>query len=242
MKTAKEAIQSLLSRLGVQLRKIPSKAQIYFRRKSDVQWLLEMNIQTVLDIGANTGQFVESIYDLLPAANIYSFEPLPECFEELTSKFSGNSQFKAFNFALGNETSETIIYRNDYSPSSSLLPMADLHKESYPFTKNETPTRVKIERLDNVRELIDVKLPMLVKVDVQGFEDQVIEGGVQTFKEASVVIIEMSIEELYKGQVLFDGIYQRLKDLGFSYHGNYSQSYCKDSNRILHIDGIFIRH
>jgi FkbM family methyltransferase len=242
MKAAKKTIQLMLHSLGIQLHKIPNKEQVYSYRKSVIQWLVEMNIQTVLDIGANTGQFVESIYDLLPNANIYSFEPLPECYEELTSKFSDNPQFKAFNFALGNANSETTIYRNDYSPSSSLLPMADLHKESYPFTKNETPTCVKIQRLDNTRELIDIKLPMLIKVDVQGFEDQVIEGGIQTFSEASVIIIEMSMEELYKGQVLFDGIYQRLKNLGFLYHGNYSQSYCKDSNRILHVDGIFIRH
>jgi hypothetical protein len=51
--------------------------------KLDTPWFKSFGIDTVLDIGANTGQFTKTILALLPNANIYSFEPLPDCFEQL---------------------------------------------------------------------------------------------------------------------------------------------------------------
>ena len=171
--------------------------------KRRLQWLININFRTILDIGANTGQFASTISAMMPTAMLYSFEPLPDCYESLVANFKNSPNFKAFNLALGNEEGRITINRNEFTPSSSLLPMADLHIETYPFTQKSCSQEVKIVRLDDLATQLDINEPLLIKLDVQGYEDKVIEGGQNTFSKAKALIIEMSIEELYIKQKLF---------------------------------------
>jgi FkbM family methyltransferase len=206
------------------------------------QWLIEKNIKTILDIGANTGQFSEFAFRLFPEAKIYAFEPIPKCYHDLLSNFANNPNFQAFQVALGNEKGKAKMNVNEFSLASSLLDLADLLKTSYPYAASiENTEEVEIDCLDEIAEEIEIVEPLLIKVDVQGFEDRVIAGGEQTFNRASVILIEMSIEKLYEDQVLFDELYQKLKNLGFEYKGNYAQHHSKINNQILYVDGIFTK-
>lgn len=234
-KIIKTLIQNSLGLFGVELQRIP-KAQ-----KQQQQWLVDMQIKSVLDIGANTGQFAQSICEIFPDAMIYSFEPLPDCYEALVRHFAGKPQFKAFNVALGNETGSIKMNRNEFSLSSSLLPLAELHKQNFPFAQKEVIQEVNIARLDDFAGSLELREPILIKLDVQGFEGSVIDGGISVFKQASIILIELSIEELYEGQLLFDDIYQKLKYLGFQYRGNYAQAQSPIDGRILYVDGIFTK-
>jgi FkbM family methyltransferase len=239
----KDLVKKVLHLFRLEVHKIPTSEQIKRLTKAEMKqlwWLRDLQIKTVLDIGANTGQFAQGICELLPGAMIYSFEPLPDCYEELVTDFADIPQFKGFNLALGNETGKIKINHNEFSPSSSLLPMAELHKETFTFAQKEVVQEVSIARLDDVAGSLELREPILIKVDVQGFEDRVIDGGIGVFKQASVIIIELSIEQLYEGQLLFDAIYQTLKDLGFQYRGNYAQAHNADG-RILYVDGIFTK-
>jgi len=238
----KSAIQNCLRPLGIQLQRIPTKEKVAEIERRKTLWLRKMEIKTILDIGANSGQFAKRIHEIFPEAKLYSFEPIRDCYEDLVNNFEGVQQFHAFNLALGNETGEVEMHRSEYSPSSSLRPMAELHKTSFPFTKNEISETIKVVKLDNVASQIEIKTPLLIKIDVQGFEDKVIEGGRETFSKADIVITELSVEELYEGQKLFDGIYNMLKGLGFKYRGNYEQLHHPDDGRVLQMDGIFIRN
>lgn len=248
----KQPIQKILALGGVKLVRLPSKAQIKKMEESRQQsrqqaenqtrWLTDLHIKTIFDIGANTGQFAHAIARIFPEARIYSFEPLAECYEELIQSFHNNPNFTGFNLALSNEIGETQIYRNQYSPSSSLLPMAELHKNIFPHTYHETVESVRVTRLDDVAKELDIREPILVKIDVQGFEDKVISGGINLINRAKLLIIEMSIEPLYHNQPLFNDIYQTLLDLGFQYSGNYEQLHHPEDGRILQVDGIFIKH
>jgi FkbM family methyltransferase len=233
VKLVKTLVQNSLLLFGLQLHKIPVA-------EKQLQWLTNMQIQTVLDIGANTGQFVQMIGKLLPDAIIYSFEPLPDCYEELVTTFAGRSKFQGFNLALGNESGKVKMNRNEFSLSSSLLPLGELHKQNFPFAQKETVQEVSITRLDDIADSLELSKPILIKVDVQGFEDRVIDGGIGVFKQASVILIELSIEQLYKDQLLFDDIYQKLKSLGFQYRGNYAQA-SSPNGRILYVDSIFTK-
>lgn len=241
----KNLIQNSLRIFGLELRKILTPEQLQqlaeAEQKKRLQWLIDMQIKTVLDIGANTGQFVQAFYKIFPDAMIYSFEPLSDCYEALMASFGELPRFKGFNMALGNQTGKVKINRNEHSPSSSLLPMTKLHKQNYPFTQKEVVQEVSVARLDDVSADLELHKPILIKLDVQGFEDKVIDGGMSVFNQASVILIEMSIENLYEGQVLFDGIYQKLVALGFQYRGNYQQSHSIHDGRVLQVDGIFTK-
>lgn len=201
-------------------------------------WLKQLPIKTVIDIGANTGQFSQKICQLLPNAKIYAFEPLPDCYSALIATFDKNSNFTAFNVALGNQTGQAKIYQNEFSPASSLLPLAALHKQTFPYAQEVLMQEIKVFQLDDLAKNLELDELLLIKVDVQGFEHQVIEGGISIFQRASVVIIELSIFPLYEEQICFDGIYKKLMSLGFQYYGNYDQAHDRDG-RVIYVDSIF---
>ncbi len=89
------------------VRKIIQKTGFDFHRHypqaNKMSWFKDENIKTVLDIGANVGQFAKEIREELPNAFIYSFEPLKECFDKLKTMESNDNKFKAFNFAIGDK-------------------------------------------------------------------------------------------------------------------------------------------
>lgn len=247
----KQVIQKTLAFGGVKLVRLPSKSQLQkmeeTRQRSLQQeekqkrWLTNLQIKTIFDVGANTGQFAHFITRIFPEAKIYSFEPLRECYEELVQSFDGNPNFQGFNLALSDEIGETKIYRNQYSPSSSLLPMGKLHKDTFPYTRRETVELIKVSRLDSIATDLEVNEPILIKIDVQGFENKVISGGINLISRAKLLVVEMSIEPLYDNQPLFNDIYQMLLNLGFWYCGNYDQLHHPDDGRILQVDSIFMK-
>jgi FkbM family methyltransferase len=204
-------------------------------------WLLNANIKTVFDIGANTGQFASLIHEVLPEAFIYSFEPLEECYQKLKTKEREIANFKAFNVALGDTDGEIEFHRNEFSASSSILPMADLHKQNYPFTDKEYLSKVKVARLDDIAKDLVIEGDLLIKIDVQGYEDKVIQGGRSLINRATILLIETSFNPLYLGQPLFGDIYECLRD-DFHYMGSLyqSQSTSRIDGSILQEDSIFI--
>ncbi|XWK85981.1 MAG: FkbM family methyltransferase [Phormidium sp.] len=238
----KKLIQGLLRLVGLKLSRMPTEEQIKQAAEEEARknlWLQNIEIKTVLDIGANTGQFVSYIRDILPDARIYSFEPLADCYKELIANFGNQPNFEGFNLALGNQTGRVEIHRNEFSPSSSLLNMAPLHKEAFPYTQKEVIQPVNIAKLDEFVANLNLEKPILIKIDVQGFENEVIMGGINTLVQAEVLIIELSLEPLYEGQMLFDEIYQKLVSLRFVYRGNIGQIINPQDGRILQVDAIF---
>jgi FkbM family methyltransferase len=197
------------------------------------------NANTVLDIGANSGQFAELIRRVLPECRIVSFEPLQQCYKQLKDNKNIGQPFTALQMALGNESGTVSINRNDFSPSSSILPMNQLHVSELPQTAKTTSEEIRVEKLDEISASINIRKPYFVKIDVQGFEGQVIQGGRQTLVEAEAVIVEISCLPLYEGAPSFDQIYQMMKGIGFEYRGNVDQWKSSKDDRILQIDALF---
>lgn len=206
------------------------------------QWLTKKNIKSVIDIGANVGQFALNIRALLPDAAIYSFEAIPSVYEDLLQNFSSDEKFKAYNVGLGNEQGKTTFYVNNFSDSSSFLKMTDTHKDNFPITSHgEKTIEIIIDKLDNILSVKDLEQPYLVKLDVQGFEKEVILGGSNIIKNADYVISEVSFVELYEKQILFDTIYKMMKEFGFEYVGNFDQLASYVNGEIMQADAIFRR-
>ena len=108
----------------------------------DQPWFHNLNFKTVLDIGANIGQFALAINAVLPEAQIYSFEPLPDCFEKLKEKQKYITNFTPINVGLGNQSGSLSFERSSLDLASSFLKMTDVHKEAFPNSKNSIPTAV----------------------------------------------------------------------------------------------------
>ncbi len=205
------------------------------------KWLQELNFATIIDIGANEGQFSERMRLLFPSAEIFAFEPLPDVYDTLVANFKTDANFKAFNVGIGATEGVSIFHKNESTASSSFMPMANSHKENFNFAIQTEPIELKIETLDAVFSQTTFSHPLLIKLDVQGFESEVIKGGSAILAQADIIISELSFYELYTNQPLFNTIYKQLQALGFMYVGSIEQLHSPLNNKVLQADGVFIK-
>src|SRR5574341_1723157 len=231
--------------IGFEVIRLPALPQEHYQlfppKDKEFIWLGRLDVKTVLDIGANTGQFARKIHQLLPHAAIISFEPLQSCLDDLERNMKDVPNVRAIGCALGEENAQVQFYRNAFSLSSSVLPMTRLHKEAFPCTETETTERVAMRRLDDVVRDLSLRDNILVKLDVQGSEGKVISGGRTLLSRAKVVIVETSFFVLYKGQPLFDDIYSMLMGMGFKFMGMLDQIKSPIDGTILQADALFLK-
>tara|TARA_Y100001958_G_C21144615_1_gene482347 strand:+ start:20 stop:790 length:771 start_codon:yes stop_codon:yes gene_type:complete len=234
---------------GINMKSITRRRQLkknginYQRYKLfEKKWLLQSNINTIIDIGANIGEFTIIFSGLFPGAEIYAFEPLPACYNQLKANTKGIPTISTFNIGLGSKKSKQNIHKSSWHPASSFREMSTIHKKNYPHSSEYEEIEVTIDTLDNILQSESLNKNILIKMDVQGFEDEVIKGGVTIFKHAKVIIVEVSFIELYKEEPLFHGIYLLLTSMGFEYKGSLKQSTDKSDDSFLQADCIFINN
>jgi FkbM family methyltransferase len=206
----------------------------------DRPFFTSAGIKTVLDIGAHTGIWAKTVQLLLPDVTTYSFEPVFASFNSLKKRMHGINTHKAFNIALGKQAGEYDFYLNDFSATSSFYPVSHFQAQVFPYSANSRKIKVRVERLDDFLSKFNLEKELFIKVDVQGFENEVIEGGKEIFGKAKIVLIEVSFEELYKGQKLFEHIYTQMINMGFKYTGNLDQLANPRNGKYMQADAIFI--
>jgi FkbM family methyltransferase len=234
----KDKLKYFAGKLGYLVTKKPTEASELLDFCYKNGWLKDFGIKTILDIGANEGQFAKKISALFPDTRLLCFEPLEAPFKLLKQNISFNRNASFYNYALGEADEELTINVNEFSPASSFLDLDDEHKSNFDYAVATDKNIVEVKRLDNLQ--LDIEEPFLVKIDVQGFEGKVIAGGLQTLKKAAVIIVETSFKPLYVEQSLFDDVYKVLLNAGFRYHGNFDQLLSPHTNEILQADAIFI--
>lgn len=210
------------------------------RNREPLRFLCDYPIRTVLDIGANEGQFATGVRRVLPEAEIHSFEPLSEPFSQLARRQNDDRRFFAYPLAMGESEGEVAMEQNEFTPSSSIMPCTDLHRTAFPFASKTSERRIKMTTLDRWRVGRELQHAFLVKMDVQGYEDRVLQGGMSTIAEAAVLIIEVSFAQLYEGQLLFDELYEIIRPLGFRCAGMIGNISGEESGTILQSDAIFV--
>jgi FkbM family methyltransferase len=203
-------------------------------------WLQKLNIETILDIGSNEGQFIDTISKTLPDAQFYAFEPISVCYNQLLQN-TKHLRVKPFNCGLSDINGTTEINVSTNLVSSSILGMKDLHKNLYPESTYMKKEVITLKRLDDVLENEQLDRNILIKIDVQGYEQKVLSGAIKSVKTAAVVIIETSFEPLYNGQWLFDNVYTYFTNAQFRFMGFADQSLSKKSGIPLYADAIFVR-
>jgi FkbM family methyltransferase len=208
--------------------------------KDKFNWLKALNINTVIDVGAHQGEFSSQIYQVLPNAKFYCFEPLRNNFRELKSNLT-LPNFSLFNLAMGDNLGKTEIHSNNFSPSSSLLKISKLHQETFPFSAATELETIEINTLDEIFKDISLEDNILLKIDVQGYEQKVLTGAKAILERVKVIIIETSFCELYEGQTLFADIYNLLTNQGFVYSGSLEELKSPVDGLPLQQDSLFIK-
>jgi len=213
-------IRRLCNELGLELigrEKMPRKSLLGLRY---------YDFKTIIDVGANEGQFASMASKMFPQSRLYCFEPLPAAFKSLAawveSRPEGN--VKLFNMALGDKDGMVeMYYHTEHSPSSSLLPTTSNTEMIYPVTKHQKSISVPLKTLDHaLLEYSDeITEDLLIKMDVQGYENRVIRGGRKIFGRAKAVILEVCLDSLYEKQAKFSDIVQMMDEYGFRYNSSF---------------------
>lgn len=153
-------------------------------------------VNTLIDVGSNKGQFSILMNNYYPNIKIYSFEPQKKFLDIQKRILPSNNYF--YNTALGSIRGNKKFYITKREDSSSILKPIN-NKLKYKIKKIE---KVRVDKLDNIINLNKLKKPVLMKLDIQGYELEALKGSKKVLKKIDYLITEISFEEIYKKQVL----------------------------------------
>ena len=201
------------------------------------------SIDVVLDVGANVGQYGSELRQCGYRGLIVSFEPQSAARLKLQAAAGQDSLWKvADQAALGATDGDVDLNISANSLSSSILPMLKRSSDAAPAAAYVGSERVPLRRLDDlVPAYVTDRSQIFLKIDTQGYEDQVLEGGRRTLDGAVGLCVELSFVPLYGGQLLYKEMVPRLEALGFELW-NISPAFIDENDgRLLQIDGTFFR-
>lgn len=205
-------------------------------------WLQQLGVKSVLDVGANVGHWAKACRLAMPELLINSFEPIPECQNAIRRRMANDSKFNIFPFALGRARGELKLHVHSHTASSSLLVETEAFRDVSNGSTSIQDLSVKVETLDNLAREHHWSGQYLLKLDVQGYELEVLLGAAELLPEVALIIVETSFLSLYQKQSVFGDIHTHLLKAGFSYFGA-AESVLRLSNGLeVQQDSLFIRN
>lgn len=183
------------------------------------------DFQTIVDVGANRGQFVLVARRQFPQARIICFEPLEEPAAVFRRVFKSDPLTSLHQIAIGPEEKQLPMHVSHADDSSSLMPISDLQSRIFPGTEEKEIRNIEVKPLNAILSAKDIITPALLKIDVQGFERDVLKGCLSLLSSFKYIYIECSFMELYIGQALAHEIIAFMEKEGFFLSGVYDLSY-----------------
>ena len=210
-------------------------------------WLLGFaraaGVTTIIDVGANTGQFGQTMIAAGWKRRLVSFEPLSAAHARLVETAGRNPQWHvAPRTAIGAQRGTAEINIAGNSQSSSLLPMLERHLSAAPTSSYVGTETISVATLDDALAGYAPSECYMLKMDVQGFEAEVLRGAPRTLHRTAVIYAEMSLQPLYEGEPVFTDLSRDIMALGYRCVG-LQPGYTDASNReMLQVDGVFVRN
>jgi FkbM family methyltransferase len=170
---------------------------------------------TVVDVGANVGQFSLMVRALCPAARIHAFEPMPDAAATFRALFAHDPKVTLHQLAVAAASGEATLHVSARADSSSLLPIGEEQLRVFPGTEEVSAMRIPTAPLDAVLTADDIAPPALMKIDVQGYELEVLRGSESLLGRFDHIYVEASFVPLYEGQPLYDEVAAFLAGHGF---------------------------
>ncbi len=202
----KRLIRRTLKHFGFEIRRIETIQTL-------MGFIHERNIDVVLDVGANAGQFGTSLRAQGYRGKIVSYEPISTVYRTLAAATATDLQWDINNFALGSKTEFATINVSRSSEFSSILcstSAAMKYDEAAAVTRTES---IEVRKLDDVCSKPSGNI--LLKIDTQGYERQVLEGGRSLLPKLKGVLMELPIVHLYQGTWQFHEAIAFMADAGF---------------------------
>lgn len=205
----KSPVRGVLRRGGYEL--IPAERD--FQR--DLVALMDrLRIVSLVDVGANQGQYAEHARAAGYQGKIISFEPGGAAYGLLRKHSASDDMWEARQLALGDAAGHLDLNVSINSVSSSLLTVTDAHTGAAPASAVAERESVRVARLDE--EMPDLAGPAMLKIDTQGYELHVLRGATEVLDRIDIVQAELSLVELYEGQPTYLDVLRFLEDSGFA--------------------------
>jgi FkbM family methyltransferase len=202
----------------------------------------QLPIDLLIDVGANTGQFARECRAVGYKGSILSFEPSATAHATLLQSAASDALWVvAERMALGAANGEAEINIASNSQSSSILPMLDSHLTADPKSAYLQKEKVPLRCLDDVVPATASSRSIFLKLDVQGYESQVLAGATQLLAHTVAVRLEMSLLPLYQGETLMPQLQAVMSAKGFDLWDLEPTFRDPATGRLLQIDGIFTR-
>lgn len=161
------------------------------------RFLHDLQITTVLDVGAHVGEYAQELRRFGYNGRIESFEPLPAAFQRLQDRSAGDQRWHCHQLALSDNAGAVELRVAGNEVSSSLLPMLRRHVEAAPGSAQGDTVQVATARLHDLALIGHDRTSL--KIDTQGYERHVLDGAAESLANVLLIEIELSLEPLYEG-------------------------------------------
>lgn len=202
--------------------------------------VLDEKILTIVDIGANRGQFALAIRRWAPNARVISFEPLHGPAEVFRSVFAGDVRVALHEVAIGPRSEQREMHVSARDDSSSLLPISDLQSKIFPGTAEVSTIAVQVSPLETFMSADEIVSPAMLKLDVQGFEYEALCGCESLLGKFDFVYCECSFVELYSSQKQAADVIDWLSRRSFRLKGIFNPAY-DGQGQAVQADFLFVR-
>ena len=162
-----------------------------------VIWIHRFHLKSarwVVDVGANHGDFAEAAAAYFPEANVLLVEPLPHLHEELERRcIRHGGKWLLEKSALGAEEAVLPLHvAAGQDAIGSMVGFSPEYQQANPQTEIDQ-LRCKVRRLDAVVAEQNIPFIDLLKIDVEGFEFQVLKGATAVLERTRALIVEVSL-------------------------------------------------
>ncbi len=233
-------INERLRALGFEMARYPPATHALSRRRRLME---RTTTDLVLDVGANTGQYVEELRrHQRYRGRVVSFEPLASAFEHLERSAHGDPLWEIWPVGLGAFCGSAELQVAGNSRSSSILPMLPAHLAAAPGSACVGTQGIEVRTLDSLFPAIvrDARRVWL-KIDTQGYEHQVLAGAGSSLAHIDTIQMEMSLIRLYEGAPMLQQTLALMAGLGFRLVGLEPGFEDAASGELLQADGLFRR-
>ena len=215
LSAAKTALRTIFKRYGRHIIYVPRLELTGFDLAHDLQILIDKPDPLIFDVGANVGQSIDLFQRLFPGGRILAFEPDPDSFHELASKYD-SEHIQLFQIALSEEEGKGELHRYEKSVLNSLLQLNRTADNCFASIKSIGSVDVATRTVDSVVNELGIAQLDLLKVDTQGLDYKVLLGARQAFVQRRVraVLIELNFDPLYRGQAQAETVNQYLNNNG----------------------------
>lgn len=198
-----------------------------------------VNPATVIDVGANVGQFAVSATRLFGSAKIISIEPDERTAIKLRRNLAAEKNAEILVTAVGDFDGEASFHVNADSQVSSILELGKDRIAAFPQSTVIEEIQVPVTTLDTLFMRQTLSKPILLKIDVQGLEDKVIRGGTKFLRDVQWVLMEVSFAELYEGEMDFLEMSSLMDKAGFKFVRPVNFHISPTTGEIIEMDALF---